>query len=117
MDGLTHYDKDERPWGEFERFTMNELSTVKLITVKSKQELSLQTHEHRDEFWRVISGSGTVRIGERTADARPHDTFFVPRKTEHRVAAGDEGLVFLEIAFGAFNENDIHRIADNYGRA
>jgi hypothetical protein len=33
------------------------------------------------------------------------------------VAGGPEGLIFLEIALGEFDENDITRFEDNYGRA
>lgn len=116
MNGLLHYEKEERPWGNFERFTLNEQSTVKIITVHTGESLSLQTHEHRDEFWRVIKGSGVVRIEEKETHASTGDTFFVPRHSEHRIAGGSDGIVFLEIAFGDFDENDIKRLEDRYNR-
>lgn len=117
MEGLTHYAKDERPWGDFERFTLNEKTTVKIITVKPGQSISLQTHEHRDEFWRVIKGSGIIRIGDKENIAHEGSAFFCPRHSEHRVTGGPEGTVFLEIAFGDFDEQDIKRLEDLYGRA
>ena len=64
MEGLSHYEKEIRPWGDFERFTLNETTTVKIITVKEGESISLQTHEHRDEFWRVLKGSGIIHIGD-----------------------------------------------------
>ena len=116
MEGLQHYQKEERPWGNFERFTLNENATVKIITVNSGEAISLQTHDHRDEFWRVISGSGTIRIGEEDRAAHVGDTFFTPRLTKHRIEGGLDGLVCLEIALGEFDESDITRLEDRYGR-
>jgi mannose-1-phosphate guanylyltransferase/mannose-1-phosphate guanylyltransferase/mannose-6-phosphate isomerase len=117
MEDLSNYEKDIRPWGEFERFTLNEASTVKIITVRESEAFSLQTHEHRDEFWRVIEGSGTITLGEQAHEAKSGDSFYCPRGTKHRAQGGPGGLVFLEIAFGEFNEADITRLEDKYGRA
>ena len=117
MEGLTNYEKETRPWGGFERFTLNEKTTVKIITVNAGESFSLQTHERRDEFWRVLSGSGVIHIGDIDNDAHVGDTFFSPRHIEHRVTGGFKGLTFLEIAFGDFDESDITRLEDKYGRA
>lgn len=116
MEGLSNYEKDIRPWGAYERFTLNEQSTVKIITIQPNEAFSLQTHEHRDEFWRIISGSGTVYLNDISSSALPGATFWSPKGTKHRAEADAQGLVFLEIAFGLFEEADITRIEDKYGR-
>ncbi|MES2007133.1 MAG: phosphomannose isomerase type II C-terminal cupin domain [Patescibacteria group bacterium] len=116
MDGSTHYEKDERPWGFYERFTLNEPSTVKIITVNPGEAFSLQTHTRREEFWHIISGNAKVTVGQETNDAAPGSNFFIPTNTEHRLEAQDEPCVFLEVAYGAFDESDITRIEDKYGR-
>jgi mannose-6-phosphate isomerase-like protein (cupin superfamily) len=117
MNGLTEYLKDIRPWGKFERFTLNQKSTVKIITVNEGEAFSLQTHEHRDEFWYVIKGSGTIRVGDTDKEAHDGDSFSIPRHTAHRATGGLHGLTLLEVAFGDFEETDIHRLEDKYGRA
>jgi mannose-1-phosphate guanylyltransferase/mannose-1-phosphate guanylyltransferase/mannose-6-phosphate isomerase len=117
MEELAHYKKEDRPWGDFERFTLNEKTTVKIITVNAGQSISLQTHEHRDEFWRVIKGLGIIHINGKDNHAHEGSSFFSPRHSEHRVTGGPEGTIFLEIAFGDFDEQDIKRLEDNYGRA
>jgi len=117
MEGLSHYEQEQRPWGTFERFTLNEKTTVKIITVNPDQAFSLQTHDNRDEFWRVIKGSGVIRLNETDHAAKEGDVFFSPRHTEHRATGGPEGLTFLEIAFGEFTESDIKRLEDRYGRS
>lgn len=116
MEGLKNYGKVERPWGDFERFTLNEATTVKIITVRAGESFSLQTHEHRNEFWRVIKGSGTIRIGVKDTEACEGNTFFIPQSSAHRATADTEDLSLLEISFGDFDENDIVRLEDKYGR-
>lgn len=117
MNGLDNYDKEDRPWGGFERFTLNEPSTVKIIMVSPGEAFSLQQHTRRTEFWRVLKGSGKVTIGEDERKAAEGDMFRVAEGEKHRAEAGPEGLTLLEIAFGTFDENDIARLEDKYGRA
>jgi mannose-1-phosphate guanylyltransferase/mannose-1-phosphate guanylyltransferase/mannose-6-phosphate isomerase len=106
----------KRPWGAFRQFTANEQSTVKIITIAAGGELSLQYHNDRSEFWRIISGHPTVTIGEKVTRAKAGDEFLIAKKKQHRIKAGKDGAMFLEIAFGAFDEKDITRLADKYGR-
>ena len=117
MEGLTHYHKEERPWGNFLRFTQNESSTVEVITANPGEAFSLQKHEKRNEFWYVLAGRGKVTVGEGTSSAKAGSSFFIPQGTLHRAeAAPDNQLVLLEIAFGLFDEEDVLRIEDRYGR-
>jgi mannose-6-phosphate isomerase len=45
------------------------------------------------------------------------EKLFIPRETVHRLSAVGEGDVrILEISFGAFDEDDIVRLEDVYGR-
>jgi mannose-6-phosphate isomerase len=108
--------REERPWGKFEEFTKNEQTTVKIITVNPLQKLSLQKHAKRKEFWRIIKGNGTVQIGGAINEAKVGDEFEIPLGELHRVSGGDTGMQFLEIAHGDFDENDIERFEDQYGR-
>ncbi|MBX4191919.1 phosphomannose isomerase type II C-terminal cupin domain [Candidatus Parcubacteria bacterium] len=116
MENLSNYEKDIRPWGHYERFTLNEKTTVKIITVNSGEAFSLQTHAHREEFWKVLFGSGKVTFGSETHEAKVGDQFLIKIGETHRAEGGPEGLVFLEIAFGDFDEQDITRLEDKYGR-
>jgi mannose-1-phosphate guanylyltransferase/mannose-1-phosphate guanylyltransferase/mannose-6-phosphate isomerase len=117
MQNLSHYEKDIRPWGNFERFTLNEKTTVKIITVKAGEAFSLQSHKQRGEFWHIISGSGVVALGDKTQHVQAGENFFSPVGMEHRMSGGPEGVLFLEISFGEFDEGDIERLEDKYGRA
>lgn len=105
-----------RPWGTFTTFTHNETSTVKIIKVNPDQELSLQTHTKRKEFWKVLSGTPLITIGEEKIQAQVGQEFMIDENVPHRIGGGQEGADILEISFGEFDENDITRIEDRYGR-
>ncbi|MBU6214518.1 phosphomannose isomerase type II C-terminal cupin domain [Patescibacteria group bacterium] len=115
-DHLPDWQEDIRPWGDFKRFTLNRPSTVKLITVEAGEALSLQTHAHRDEYWYIVSGEGTVHIAGKDHHAAVGDSFFCSRGDQHRVTGGERGIAFIEVAFGDFDESDITRLEDQYGR-
>ncbi|MBK5215467.1 MAG: phosphomannose isomerase type II C-terminal cupin domain [Candidatus Pacebacteria bacterium] len=108
--------QEDRPWGYFRRFTHNISSTVKIISVKPNEELSLQSHKKREEFWRVIKGSGTFQLGENRHNVVVGDEQFVPLGSKHTIKSGSEGMEVLEIALGEFDEDDITRYEDKYGR-
>ncbi len=108
---------DQRPWGRFHRFTLNTTSTVKTIAVDPGQRLSLQRHEHRDEWWTILDHPLDVQIGERSWAAQTDEQIWIPRGTWHRVGnSSDRTARFLEVAFGHFDENDIERGEDDYAR-
>jgi|SRR3989344_5155705 len=106
----------ERPWGQFRQFTKNENTTVKIHHIKPHSLLSLQYHKHRSELWYIISGHPVVTIGETKLAAKPGDEFLDHELQKHRIEAVDEPVVILEICYGEFNEEDIVRIEDTYGR-
>jgi len=106
----------ERPWGNFRQFTKNNNTTVKILTVKPNEELSLQSHTKRSEFWHVITGSGKVEINEIVKDAVVGDEHEIEVGEKHRLSAGPDGIQVLEIAIGDFDESDIVHYEDKYGR-
>ena len=107
---------EERPWGKFEQFCHNEKVTVKIISVKPNSQLSLQYHDYRDEFWRIIKGSGQIILKEELINVKIGDEFFIPKKTKHRIITKNNNLKVLEISFGEFDEKDIVRLEDKYNR-
>ena len=108
--------REDRPWGYFERFTKNVPTTVKIITINQGQSLSLQYHAHRQEFWRILEGTPMVTVGDKVTSAKAGDNFIVAEHINHRIAAPLDKVVFLEIATGDFDESDIVRLDDQYGR-
>lgn len=109
--------KSERPWGRFEQYTHNERCTVKIITVAPGGKLSRQYHTKRDELWIVLDPGARVELDEKVSRPEIGEKLSILRGTVHRLSAEGGGPVrILEVSFGDFDENDIVRLEDVYGR-
>lgn len=114
--------EETRPWGKFLQFTENENTTVKIIEVKPQQQLSVQRHQNRDELWMALDPGLVALVGDETVFMTDVEVgiepVFVPRGTTHSVKNANlvSDARFLEISFGEFDENDIERLRDVYGR-
>ena len=106
----------KRPWGSFTRFTNNEISTVKLLYINKDEELSLQYHTKREEFWKILVGHPQIIVGEETFEAKEGEEFTIKANVNHRISAPKDNVVILEISEGQFDEDDIVRIEDKYNR-
>jgi mannose-1-phosphate guanylyltransferase/mannose-6-phosphate isomerase len=107
-----------RPWGSYLSVDSGERYQVKRITVKPGARLSLQKHFHRAEHWVVVRGTALVeRDGESTL-LRENESIYIPIGTAHRLEnPGKLPLHLIEVQSGAYlGEDDIVRLADNYGR-
>ncbi len=110
--------KVDKPWGRFEQYTHNLPLTVKIITVEPGGSLSRQYHHGRDELWVILDPDIRVELAEEILDPEPEEKIFIPRGTVHRLSCvGERAARILEVSFGVFDEDDIVRIEDVYGRA
>ncbi len=107
----------ERPWGNQRQLTLNSFSTVKVHRIKPGEETSWQSHTKRSEFWYIVSGSGVIKIEDQEYNAIPGAEYLASLGAKHRWMAGPEGMILVEIATGNFDEEDIIRYEDKYGRA
>ena len=104
-----------RPWGVFKQFALNEKCTVKIIEVKSMQELSLQKHKKRDEKWYFIT-PGIIQVGNNIKRIKEGEMVKIKKNTPHRILAGANEVKVLEISSGNFDEKDEIRLEDKYHR-
>ena len=104
-----------RPWGSEEQFALNEKCTVKLISVKPDQMLSLQSHKNREENWYFLDPAAVV-VGNRKFRVKAGDYIHVKKREKHRVISLKNPVRFMEISFGNFDEHDEVRYEDMYGR-
>ena len=107
---------EKRPWGSFEKFNENERCTVKLLYIEPDSRLSLQYHNNRKEFWKIVKGSAMVEVQNEKSSLKEGDDIFIPSGARHRIQASNSGCIVLEISYGSFDENDIVRIEDDYDR-
>lgn len=110
----------QRPWGSYESLYKEDGSfLLKKIKVKPDSKVSLQSHEHRSEYWVIISGKGKVVIGDDIIYVATGSFIYIPKKVKHRIIneCSKETLVFVEVQVGnILEENDIVRYEDDYGR-
>ena len=107
----------ERPWGSFKQFANNRDCTVSLMTVLPGQRLSLQSHTGRAELWIVIDDGAVVQAGEQQRAHRAGEEIWIPANTKHRLSCrGDQPVRVLEVAFGNWQQDDIARYDDDFGR-
>lgn len=115
---------EERPWGNFEviyEFSRNdneEEFVIKKLTVYPQKRLSYQSHSKRREHWHVIEGEGAVILDDREFPIKSESKIEVPIGTKHRIINTHEqdNLVIIEITAGEFDEHDIIRHQDDFGR-
>lgn len=108
-----------RPWGWFETLVTGTDYLVKRITILAGRRLSLQRHHHRREHWVVAGGDGLLEVSGQRFRARPGTTLEIPLGAVHRASAacGSGPLVIIEVQRGSsLREDDIERLADDYGR-
>lgn len=118
-ENIVDYEIFQRPWGFYKTTVMNDYCQSKIICVYPRSQLSLQSHDHREEHWIIAHGIGTVQIGESVLEAKCGSSFFIPKGCKHRLTNTDEkiNLVLTEVQIGDyFGEDDIHRYEDIYGR-
>lgn len=120
MENMSGIDIEYRPWGFFKNHESVEGAHLKTLHVQSGTRLSLQRHAKRDETWILISGDAQAETGTCpeelvSASLVRYEPFYIPRHIIHRLSS-QQGAVIVEISAGTFEESDIERFADDYGR-
>lgn len=108
-----------RPWGFYKSTVVNNYFQSKIINVNPGGTLSLQSHNHREEYWIVAHGTGIVQVGESIKNVSCGSSLFIPKGCKHRLTNTDENenLIITEVQIGDyFGEDDIIRYEDKYGR-
>jgi mannose-6-phosphate isomerase len=109
---------DHRPWGYYTVLADEADHKVKRIVVYPGKRFSLQRHRRRSEHWYLLTGEAVVTLDGREIPLRKGETIDIPSGTVHRLQniCGTEAS-FIEVQTGDyFGEDDIERIADDYGR-
>lgn len=118
--GIVDYEIFQRPWGFYKTTVMNDYFQSKIICVNPGAQLSLQSHNHREEHWFFAHGKGIVQLEQSVINVSSGNSVFIPKGCKHRLINTDpnETLIITEVQIGDyFGEDDIIRYDDLYGRA
>ena len=116
---MAELEKSERPWGRYEVLQESATHKTKCIWMKPGARLSYQRHKFRAEHWFIVQGSGVVTIDGVDSPVQAGDSVEFGIGVLHRLAnTGSEEIIFVEVQTGtSFDESDIERIEDDFGRA
>jgi len=109
----------DKPWGYEIRWAVTDRYLGKIIHVNQGEALSLQYHEHKDEWLLVSKGAVDIEIGGLDGELearrmRAGDAVHLPPYTRHRVTAVEDSDIF-EVSTPEVD--DVVRLEDRYGRA
>jgi cytidyltransferase-like protein len=103
--------KTERPWGYYRVLHDVPGMKVKELTVDPGKSLSMQRHQHRNEFWMVSEGVATVGWGPGSSKIKKHKSETIRIDEWHQLSNDtDQPLKVIEIQYGNIcDEADIER--------
>jgi mannose-6-phosphate isomerase-like protein (cupin superfamily) len=107
-----------RPWGTYRSLDVGPQHQVKRLVVEPGHRLSLQRHRRRSEHWVVVQGTAAIVCGEEARVLHENESVFIPVGCAHRLENPGSGpLHLVEVQVGDYlGEDDIERLADDYGR-
>lgn len=105
---------EQRRWGQYRVLDLTLLddgkkTLTKELVVKEGKQLSYQMHEHRDEIWTIVSGTGQVVIDDEVQDVSRGSVIKIQAGQNHSCRAFSE-LRVIEVQLGdMLEEEDIIR--------
>ncbi len=90
----------EKSWGRYQVLDVQDHSMTILAKLNPSQHMSYHSHEHRDEVWTVIRGTGKTVVDGMEQHVRVGDVITMEAGARHMVIAGEEGLQLIEVQIG-----------------
>lgn len=109
----------EKPWGHEEIWAETERYVGKIIAIRRDARLSLQYHEVKDEWIRVLSGRMRLELEDDagrmvSTELARGESARIPTGRKHRFTALDD-CELVEVSTPELE--DVVRIDDDYGRS
>ena len=111
----------DKPWGTEEIWATTHHSVGKILTIDPSARLSRKYHKIKNHNIRVLKGAITIEEGPFCSGGEIHETtlaegmtYLMPANVIHRLCAGPEGAVLLELS-GAGSSDSV-RLEDDYRR-
>ncbi|HWP30269.1 MAG TPA: cupin domain-containing protein [Fimbriimonadales bacterium] len=85
-------------------FTQGEHCTVNVIQAKS--QIKSHYHAKHEEVVYVVSGTGTMRLGNRTYTVKSGDLMYIPKNTVHGFTLQSQECVVVSVFSPTFDGKD-----------
>ena len=89
----------EKSWGSFQVLDVEEESLTIKVTLNPGHQMNYHSHEHRDEVWSVISGTGRAVVDGKVQKIGPGMVVTMKSGCKHTVIADSE-LKIIEVQTG-----------------
>lgn len=89
----------EKSWGYFQVLDIERESLTIKVTLKAGDAMRYHRHEHRDEMWTIVEGTGRVLLDGAWQEAKTGDTIHLPRGRKHKLEAVTD-LIAIEVQMG-----------------
>ena len=89
----------EKSWGNFKVIDVEDSSMTIKVTLNAGHSMNYHSHNHRDEVWVVISGTGKTILDGVEKDIKPGDVVTMKAGCKHTVIATTE-LKLIEVQLG-----------------
>lgn len=90
----------EKSWGSFTVLDVQPASMTIRILMRAGHQLTYHAHEHRDEVWTVIAGTGYTIVDGMKQNVHPGDVITMSAGCKHTIHAETEMQV-IEVQLGA----------------
>lgn len=77
-----------------------------LMTLQPGEEIGAEVHEDHDQFFRIESGSGEVRIDGKATPVKDDDAVIVPAGARHNVVNTGDAPLMLYTLYGPPEHRD-----------
>jgi len=89
----------EKSWGKFEVQDIEKNSMTVKVTLMPGQKMNYHSHEHRDEVWTILSGTGTTVVDKIVKKVQAGDVITMKAGSKHTIMA-DTLMKVMEIQLG-----------------
>lgn len=89
----------EKSWGSFRVLDVEEESMTIKVILNPGHRMNYHSHEHRNEIWNVIAGTGRAILDGREQEVKPGDVLYMPAGCKHTIIADTE-LKVIESQLG-----------------
>lgn len=89
----------EKSWGTYSVIDVHPGSMTVRISLKHGHHMSYHSHEHREEIWTVVEGSGKTIVNDVETSISTGDVIKIPKGARHTIIA-DTNLKVIEVQVG-----------------
>lgn len=95
----------EKSWGSYQVLDVQKESLTVLVTLKAGNRMNYHSHDHRDEVWTILSGTGRTIVDGMEQPVKAGDVVTMQAGCRHTIIADTE-LKVIEVQLG--KEIDVH---------